>query len=104
MYISPDLPEGLEAKTVVSGEYHVFEGLIQTFYDVKEYDIPCQEEKGNDISIEYDLDGKMNEWELTAARDFLLTKKPKHYFTRTYLNYLVFCEKLPPGTYLIDIS
>lgn len=52
----------MKKETVIRCEYYEIEKLIEaTWPQYGEYSIPCQEEKGNDISLTFDISGKPEE-------------------------------------------
>ncbi len=69
----------------------------------KNAEIVAMQEWGNNESHEFDLDGKVDEYDMKKVQAFLAGKNPS-YCLRAILNYLVREEFLLPGTYLIEVS
>jgi hypothetical protein len=88
-----------EVKVFVHCEYHKVEKIIEKEYGFKEYSIPASEEVGNDITLEFTVDGEMDKWEKEAVAG-----KKEMYSTRLYLNDLARQGKIQKGEYLVRIS
>lgn len=90
-----------EKKTVFSADYHEVEQLINEYFPKLngQYEIPCSEECSNDVTLEYDLDGKLDTWDEQSIEE-----GKEMYMTRTYLDKLVSVGTLEAGTYIIRVS
>jgi hypothetical protein len=93
-----------QKSVVFKADYNDIERLIEDHFGFNEYNIACEEEVGNDTSLDYDLDGELDEWDHKDIAAMLATKRPKQWRTRTLLNYLVSEKVLEPGQYIIRVS
>ena len=86
-------------KVVIAVDYNDVERIIQNEYGFDEFSIPCNEEKGNDATIEIHVNGKVSSYE---QEDIELRHQP--YMTRTYMNDLARRGLIKKGIYMIDVS
>lgn len=94
-----------EKESVWRCKYRDVERLIQEHFGFSEpFCIVSTEETGNDCSLDFNLDGKLDQWEVQEIADMLRTKDCGTFKTRTILNYLVSEKVLEPGRYIIRIS
>jgi hypothetical protein len=94
-------------KSVFTTEYTDVERFIDKEFGVgfdDTYELPCMEEKGNDVYMDFDVDGELSEYELKEIEEMQQLKKYKQWNTRNILNYLCFQDKLEPGEYVVHIS
>jgi hypothetical protein len=82
--------------------YHKVEKLLMDYYGFKEYSIVAMEETSNDMSLVYDLNGKLFDFEKEDIDEALKTHIPKQYRTANYLKGLM-NSVLEPGIYIIEI-
>ena len=88
-----------ESKTAFFVESHDIEKILQNEFGFKEYSIVAAEELGNYMSLEYRLDGKLDD-----SDEKHLAEKRNQWSTRIYLNDLVRRGIIPEGMYVIDCS
>lgn len=88
-----------ETKIIVHCDYHEVELIIEKEYGFDEYSIPASEEVGNDITLEFTVDGELDEWEKDD-----IAKRKEMYRTRIYLNDLARQGKIQKGDYCVRIS
>ena len=88
-----------ESKTAFFVESHEIEKILQDEFGFDEYSIVAAEELGNYMSLEYNLDGKLDDYD-----EKHLAEKRNQWTTRIYLNDLVRRDIMPKGTYVIDCS
>lgn len=91
-------------KKVFLADYGDVEQLIKEFYGFDEYSIPCQEVCANDVSLKYNLNGVISDWENEQLIKVLKTKMPSMFSTQLYLNNMVSVGILPKGEYVIEVS
>lgn len=84
--------------------YSAIEDLIKAHFGIKDFSVPCDEECGNDVSLEFRLDGKMSDYDQRELADILSGRRRSGFRTRTLLNFLVSEGVLEPGKYLIRVS
>jgi len=94
-----------ETKVVHKAEYHDVEEFIKEEMGFNEYEIPVIEEAGNDQVLEMAITSDApGEYDIREIRKMLDSGEPENYSLRNILNYLCSIGKIPPGTYLIDVS
>lgn len=84
-------------------DYNDLDTFVQNVLGFKDYEFACVQESGNDSSNEFNLDGKMREYDLKIIEEWKAGKTP-NYSNRQVLNYLVSEGYLKPGNYLINVS
>ncbi len=88
-----------ETITVIKVDYSEVERVINEHYGFDSYSIASAEEVGNDVSLEWDIDGKVGEY---GAKQ--IANRVESYYTNTYMNDLARQGIIEKGTYLIDVS
>jgi len=96
-----------ERKMVYEVDYSDLERFIDkefghSFNDT--YDLPCLEEQGNDVYMEFSVDGYLTEYDEKSIAEMIKTKTYKQWSTRNILNHLCKLGKLEPGEYMVDVS
>jgi len=86
-------------KIFVHCDYGKVEKIIEKEYGFDEYSIPASEETGNDITLEFTVDGELDQWEQENVDN-----RKELYSTRCYLNDLARQGKIQKGEYLVRIS
>lgn len=86
-------------KLVICVEYHDVERIIEKEYGFTEFSIPCNEEMGNDVTLDVDVDGKVDKWE---KKD--IENRKQEFRTREYMNDLARRGLIKKGIYMINIS
>lgn len=74
-------------------------------YGRNDYELPCYEEMGNDVSMDVCVEkGKVDDYDKkTVDRAFAEGKWP-HYSTSVLMNMLCDLDVIPEGEYIISIS
>jgi hypothetical protein len=88
-----------EEKTVIRVGYHEVEKVITEEYGFRWFEIPYNEEMGNDVTMEVHVDGHVDDYERKYIKD-----RRGQYMTRTYMNDLARRGLIKKGVYMIDIS
>ena len=85
--------------TVEKVDYSEVERVIEEHYGFDEYSLPAAEEISNDISLEWDIDGKVDQWDAASIEE-----RTEKYHTHAYMNDLARQGIIPKAVYLIDVS
>ena len=98
------IPNGFKETYVVEVEYGALENMIlEHFPKLKEYQIACQEETGNDCSLTFNVSGELSKSDEKDIKEFK-EGIPLMWRTGTILNYLCKEGYIPTGRYVINIS
>jgi hypothetical protein len=68
------------------------------------YEVVPNEEWGNDEQHRFDIDGKLDEWNINDWNEFKSDGVEHQYRTRTIMNGLCADGKLDAGIYVINVS
>ena len=88
-----------EIVTVIKVDYSEVEKIINEHYGFGDYSVPGAEECSNDVSLEWDIDGKVDDYDAKQ-----ITDRKESYYTHAYMNDLARQGIIEKGTYLIDVS
>lgn len=91
-------------KQMIEVNYSDLERAIEKHFGFKEYCIPAAEEVGNDTSLTYRIDGKLDPWELKDLEEMKACGGNKNWRTQMLMNALCADGILEPGEYVINIS
>ena len=97
------MPLRCKIVSTITVDYADLERFIKEIYG-QDYEIPSQEEKGNDCNLTYSLKVEpMSDWDERKLGEFCHGKNVS-YALRVILQDLVNNEKILPGNYSIRIS
>jgi hypothetical protein len=80
-------------------EYSEVERVINEHYGFDDYSIPMAEEVGNDVSLEFVVDGEVDDYAAEA-----ISNRKVQYHTCDYLNDLARQEIIEKGRYIVNVS
>jgi hypothetical protein len=89
----------VEKIVVLKVEYDEVEKVIQEHYGFDEYSISSAEEVGNDVSLEFTVNGEVDDYAAKA-----IAERKDQYHTRDYMNDLARQGIIEKGTYIINVS
>ncbi len=92
----------IKTETTHSVDYWDLEQFIKDLYGVT-YEIAAAEESGNDTTLEFSVDGKIEDYELDDMRK-LMVGKWVPYRTGLWLNIMCSNEEIPAGKYYVRVS
>jgi hypothetical protein len=95
----------MKAKTVIEIGYTKLEDFIRYVYNVDEdvYDFVADQECGNDCSITFNVDGKIDEWNEKRLQKFNNGEIVMN-ITRVLLNDMYRRGKIVAGEYLVKVA
>lgn len=88
-----------ETVTLIKVDYGEVERVINKHYGFDSYSLASAEEVGNDVSLEWDIDGEVDDYNAKQ-----IANRVESYYTRAYMNDLARQGIIEKGTYLIDVS
>lgn len=93
-----DSMPNFDKNIVIKVDYNEIDTLISRYFNVS-FEFIAEEESSNDSSHTFDIDGKVDKYDLKGIEE----KKTK-YMTRAYLNKLAEQGIIEKGEYLIEVS
>lgn len=91
-------------KTMIEVDYHEVECLIQETYGIKEYNIACAEETGNDTALSYTISPEEADEYTLESIEKMRSGKEVSYRTQSIMDDLCFRGLIEAGDYVIEIS
>ncbi len=91
----------MKTKTIIveKVDYNEVERVIEEHYGFDEYCLPDAEEVGNDVSLEWNIDGEVDKWDVEDIK-----QRKARYCTQAYMNDLARQGIISKAVYLIDVS
>jgi len=92
-------------KTILYVDYSDVEDFINNYFGITEpYEIPYHEECGNNVILEFDVDGKINEYDKWNYEKALKEDRWSRYLTRMLLNTAASNFIIEKGLYMVRVS
>lgn len=92
----------LELTSFYELDYFSLENMIEECYG-REYEIPCNEECGNDQALTFNVDGKQSEYDLEDMERWI-NGKQSSYMLQRILDDMAAKEWIPKGKYVVEVS
>lgn len=92
----------ITTKTTHHVDYTELEATIKKLYGVT-YEIAAAEESGNDASLEFFVDGVIEDYDLDDMRK-LISGEWIPFGTGLWLNIMCFNQEIPSGDYIVRVS
>lgn len=93
----------MEKVTIIKTDYNEIEDLLDQHYGITHYEVVAAEELGNGSNLDYDIDGKLDKWELEDFEEIQNGKFLLHR-TRILINKLCADGYIEAGNYIINVS
>ncbi len=95
----------MQVKTTYHVNYSDLERFIQDVYNVDEFSIPCDQEKGNDTSLEMNVEKRiLDKYEIIRLEEFKKDPDNETYMLYTLMDDMCSRGLIPDGLYIIRIS
>lgn len=91
-------------KIIFKVNYKDLEKFVSEIYDLYDYSFAAVEECGNDSTHEFNIDGKIDDYDTDDIENILNSKSVNTYQNDLVLNLLCRGGHIEPGTYLISVS
>lgn len=92
----------ITTKTTHHVDYYELEATIKKLYGVT-YEIAAAEESGNDTSLEFFVDGAIQDYDLADMRK-LMAGEFIPFRTELWLNIMCCNQEIPSGAYIVRVS
>ncbi len=90
-------------KLMIEVDYSEVEQIIQDTYGIKEYNLPCAEETGNDTALTYNISPEEANASTLESINKMRLDKCVSYKTLALMNDLCFKGLIEAGEYVIEI-
>ena len=93
-------------KTILYVDYNDVQDFIENYFPIDgEYCIPAEEEVGNDVILEFDIDGELDEFDKKDYAEAVKKNKwPQWRSTRLFLNVAANDGEIEKGIYMVKVS
>lgn len=90
-------------EVMFSVDYHDLEEFIAKAYKLKEWSFVADQECGNDSQHSFDVDKKLDEYELEEIKEFQEKKQQSQFMVGTLLNHCCARGLIEKGEYLVRV-